>query len=563
MLKKLNVLLSKKDKIYLLILFIFSIFISLIEVVGIGIIMPFIEVASDFNKIYENRFFFAVYKFFNLSPVSFVVFFGVFLIFFYVLRSILNLFYFYLLARFSQSRYYVLAYRLFENYLGFEYKDFISRNSADFIKNIVNEANYLVNLISSLLFIVSEIFVVVLIYGMLVYINWKMTLLLTIFLGINVVLLKILVSNKIKEAGIIRERMQQKFYRIMSSSFGNFKMIKLRGKEESILASFKEASLGFVRANILSNTLFHFPRLFLEAVGFSLVAFIVIYLVLKYQTDIKEALPILSVFILGLYRLMPSINRIYSNYNNILYYLSSLERIHNDLIYEIEDLGEEEIDFKKEIKLKDIEFEYEENKPILKNVNLVIKKGEKIGIVGESGSGKSTLIDLIIGLYKPKKGGIFIDGVELNEKNIKSWRNKIGYIPQNIYLFDATVAENIAFGEKIDEDRVKEVLKMVNLLEFLEKNHNGIYTVVGENGVKLSGGQKQRVAIARALYHNPEVLVLDEATSALDIGTEEKIMQEIYTIAKDKTVIIVAHRLSTLDGCDRIFEVRNGKLWKK
>jgi len=234
--------------------------------------------------------------------------------------------------------------------------------------------------------------------------------------------------------------------------------------------------------------------------------------------------------------------------------------MHNDLIYEPENLGNEEIKFNKKIELKNVSFSYEENKDILKDINLIIKKGEKVGIVGESGSGKSTLVDLIIGLYKPKKGKIFIDNVELNEKNLKSWRKKIGYIPQNIYLFDGTVAENVAFGEDFDENRVKEVLKLANILDFLEKNHQGIYTRVGENGVKLSGGQKQRVAIARALYNNPEILVLDEATSALDNETEKKIMDEIYKIGKNKTMIIIAHRISTLDRCDRIIKLENGKI---
>jgi ABC-type multidrug transport system fused ATPase/permease subunit len=295
-------------------------------------------------------------------------------------------------------------------------------------------------------------------------------------------------------------------------------------------------------------------------VGFSLVAFIIIYLVLKYHTDIKGALPILTVFILGLYRLLPSVNRIFSAYNEIVFYSKSLDIVHNELIYEPEDLGDEEIEFKKEIKLENITFAYDE-KEILKNVNLIIKKGEKIGIVGESGSGKSTLIDLITGLYRPKGGIISIDEKELNEKNIKSWRKKIGYIPQMIYLKDGSVAENVAFLEEIDETKVKEVLKKANILDFLEEHHEGIHTHIGENGVKLSGGQRQRIAIARALYNNPEILVLDEATSALDNETEAKIMNEIYKVGENKTMIIIAHRISTLDRCDRVVKMEKRQVY--
>ncbi len=561
MVYKLNSLLTKRDKEVLFALLIFSIFISLIETVGVGIIMPFISVASDFGQIHSNRYINFIYNLFDFkSDINFVVFFGIFLVIFYILRALANYIYFYFLARFSQSRYHLLAYRLFENYMGYSYKDFIEKNSSHLTKIIINEANNLVQLISNFLFMLSEVFVMLFIYSFLLYINWKMTILLTLFLGINVIIIKSTVSKKIEKAGVERENFQKRFYEIINLSFGNFKIFKLRNKEEQVLEKFNEASYGFALSNIKHQALSQAPRLFLEAIGFSLVALIVIYLVLKYQTDIRGALPILMAFILGLYRLMPSVNRIFSSYNQILFYKKSLDIVHNDLLYEIETLGEGKVKFEKELKVENVDFEYKEDKPILKGVNLTIKKGEKVGLCGESGSGKSTLVDIIIGLYRPKNGKITVDGIEINEENLKDWRKKIGYIPQMIYLFDGTVAQNVAFGEDFDEKRVKEVLKQANILEFLENSHEDIYTQVGENGIKLSGGQKQRIAIARALYHNPEILVLDEATSALDNQTEAKIMDEIYEISKDKTLIIIAHRLSTLERCDKIYKIENGEL---
>ena len=561
---KLNKLLTKRDKKVLLLLLLFSILISIVETVGIGVIMPFISVASDFTKLDTNRYLAFFYHLFGFKThLNFVVAFGVLLVIFYIFRAILNLSYFYALNRFSQGRYHLLAYRLFENYMGMEYKNFIDKNSSHMAKNIINEANNLVQLISAVLFMMSEVFVLILIYSMLLYVNWKMTLLLTFFLGINVILLKIFISTKIKKAGIEREKFQQRFYEIIHKSFGNFKIIKLKSKDKEVLEQFNDASYGFAKSNIKNQTLSQFPRLFLEMIGFSLVAIIVVYLVLKYHTDIKAALPILMVFVVGLYRLMPSVNRIFTSYNQILFFNQALNIIHNELIYEPEELGDEKIEFQKEIKLQDISFSYLKNKPVLKDINLTIKKGEKIGIAGLSGSGKSTLIDIIIGLYKPERGKIFIDDIILNEQNIKDWRKKIGYIPQTIYLQDGNIAENVTLSKEIDEKRVKKVLDQANILEFLETHHKGIYTQVGENGIKLSGGQKQRIAIARALYDNPEVLVLDEATSALDNETEKKIMQEIYKIGQNKTLIIVAHRLSTLDGCDRIIELENGEIVEK
>jgi len=559
--KKLNQLLSQRDKVVLLWLLLFSAFISMVEMIGIGAIMPFVSVASDFSKVESNPYFAEAYHFFAFeSPLYFVVVLGVILVFFYIFRAIANLVYLYALNRFSQGRYHLLAYRLFENYMGMEYKTFIDKNSSHLFKNIINEANNLVQLISAVLFMMSEIFVLILIYGMLLYVNWKMTLLLTAFLGINLILLKLFVSTKIKKSGEERERFQQQFYEILNKSFGNFKLIKLKSQDKIVLDEFAQASFGFAKANIKNQTLSHFPRLFLEMIGFSLVAIIIIYLILKYQTDISSSLPILMVFIVGLYRLMPSINRIFTSYNQVLFFNQSLHIIHNELIYEPEDIGDEPIDFSSEICLENISFAYKQDKLVLNDINLIIKKGEKVGFVGKSGSGKSTLIDIILGLYRPLKGKISIDGVTLEAKNLKNWRKKIGYIPQSIYLQDGTVMQNVALGEDIDENRVKEVLAQANILEFLEQHHEGIMTEVGEAGVKLSGGQKQRIAIARALYDDPEILVLDEATSALDNETEEKIMDEIYQISKDKTLLIIAHRLSTLEKCEKIYKLENGRI---
>jgi len=559
--KKLNALLTKRDKQFLFVLFIFSIFIAIMETVGVSIIMPFISVASNFSLIDTNKYYKAIYEFFGFSnKTTFVIAFGIFLIFFYIFRSLVNMFYFYLLARFSFGRYHLIAYRLFENYLNMPYRYFIEKNSSNLTKMIIEEAKNITFLISSILFMFSEIFIVILIYSMFLYLNWKITLLLTVILVLNALFMTKTVSKIIKRQGVKREEFQSKFYDIINSTFGNFKMVKLRAKEEDVLDKFAKSSYSFAKANIMYQTLAHFPRLFLEAISFSLVAFIIIYLVFRYQQDISSAFGLLSMFVLGLYRLMPSVNRILTSYNEILFYLKSLDLVHNDLIYEIEDLGEEEIEFNEKIELKDISFSYIEGKDILKGINLTIKKGEKIAFVGESGSGKSTLVDIIIGLYRPKSGYIKIDDKILNEKNLKSWRKKIGYIPQTVYLFDGTVAENVALGEEIDKERVIDALKKAKIWDFLKEHHQGLDTRVGEGGVKLSGGQKQRIAIARALYTNPEVLVLDEATSALDNETEKKIMEEIYSISKNKTLIIIAHRLSTLKECEKIYKLENGRL---
>lgn len=563
-LKKLNYILSKQDKLYLFGLFFFSVIISIVEIFGVGIIMPFIQVATNFQTIFKNSFFSKIYNWLGCAtPIEFIVYFGIGLVSFYLIRGGLNLFYSYTISHFAFSRYHILAYRLFENYLGMDYRRFIERNRGELVSMIGREANHLANLIYHLLLMFSEMLIFIIIVSILFWANLKMTLLILLFLAINGLILKFIIFNRVRRAGEVRSEMYKEFHKVLLGSFGNFKIIKLKGNEQELLEQFKNASHKISRSGIIFQTLSQTPRLFLETIGFSLIALVVVYLILKYQKDINSYLPLLSLFVLGLYRLLPSVNRLYSSYQGILYNIKGLDLIHNDLIYEPEELGNEKVEFKEKIELKGIYFGYRPEQLILKGLNLTIKKGEKIGIVGESGKGKSTLVDLIIGLYKPQKGKILIDGIPLTSKNIRNWRRKIGYIPQQIYLIDGTVAENVAFGEKMDREQVKKVLKLANLLDFLEKEQNGIDTQIGDNGIKLSGGQKQRVAIARALYSNPEILILDEATSALDSETETKIMDEIYKIGKDKTMIIIAHRLSTLDRCDRIVKIEelngNGK----
>lgn len=553
---KLFSILTRHDKQFLSSLLAISIAVSLIEMIGVGAILPFITVAGDFSKIHTIPYVESIYRYGGFaSELNFVVAAGASLIVFYLLRALLNLGYFYLLAKFSKGRYHLIAFRLFENYLGMSYHDFTGKNSAELSKTIINEAQNLTNLISGLLFMLSEIFVVVFIYAAMLYVNWKMTILITLILAVNALLLILTVTKAIKKAGISREEHQKRFYDIIQSTLGNFKMMKLTSGTDTILERFRSASSGFAQANIKNETLVQLPRLFLEALGFSIVVFMVIYLIMKYHSDISGTLPLISMFILSLYRLMPSANRILSGYNQIVFYKSSLDIIHNDLMYDTEDLLNEPITFERLIELHDVSFSYSEDKPLLESINLAIPIGGKLAIIGESGSGKSTLVDLIIGLYRPKQGEITIDGNRLDERNIRTWREKIGYIPQNIYLFNGTVAENVAFGRGMDRDKIRSALQSANILGFLESDHEGIETNVGDGGIKLSGGQRQRIAIARALYGNPEILVLDEATSALDNETEAKIMEEIYKISKNKTLIIIAHRLSTIAGCHQTFQL--------
>ncbi|HDZ5134619.1 TPA: ABC-type lipopolysaccharide transporter PglK [Campylobacter jejuni] len=560
MLKKLFFILSKEDKKFLFFLLIFSVFVSFIETFAISLMMPFITLASDFSYFDRNQYLISLKEYLNIPVFEIIVYFGVGLIVFYVLRALLNAYYFHLLARFSKGRYHKIAYKVFSKFLNINYEKFTQKNQSEILKSITGEVYNLSTMISSFLLLMSEIFVVFLLYALMLLINYKITLFLSIFIVLNAFILVKILSPIIKKAGLRREEAMKNFFEILNTNLNNFKFIKLKIKEDGVLSLFKAQSEAFSKANIINESVAAVPRIYLESIGFCVLVFIVVFLVLKNESDISGILSTISIFVLALYRLMPSANRIITSYHDLLYYHSSLDIIYQNLKQEEENLGEEKLSFKQELKIRNLSFGYEGKKHLFKNLNLSIKKGEKIAFIGESGCGKSTLVDLIIGLLKPKEGQILVDNQKLNANNAKDYRQKIGYIPQNIYLFNDSIAKNITFGDKIDEEKLNRVIKQANLEHFIKNLPQGVQTKVGDGGSNLSGGQKQRIAIARALYLEPEILVLDEATSALDTQSEAKIMDEIYKISKDKTMIIIAHRLSTITQCDKVYRLEHGRL---
>jgi ATP-binding cassette subfamily B protein/ATP-binding cassette subfamily C protein len=308
----------------------------------------------------------------------------------------------------------------------------------------------------------------------------------------------------------------------------------------------------------VNNVLGIVPKSILESLGFSFLVAVVLFIMLIYH-DASKVIPVISMYALALYRILPSLHRMLQNINNIAYLEKTLEGVDESLQQPVENEGSAPLQFEHSIRLEDIHFKYMTGNEVITGSSFEIKKSEKIAITGESGSGKSTLVDIIIGIHKPVSGNVYIDETAVTDDNIRSWRKKIGYIPQGIYLFDGTAAENVSFGSIPDDEKIKRALQMANIWDFLAAK-DGINTLVGEGGIQLSGGQQQRIGIARALYDDPEVLVLDEATSALDTDTEQKIMDEIYNVTANKTLIVIAHRLSTVERCDRRIRIENGKI---
>lgn len=559
--KKLYLLLDVKTKKKFGWLVALSIFVSVIEAIGISAIMPFVDIATNFESIHNNQYYKTIFIFFGFrSEVNFAIVFGLALVVFYIFRGLLNLWYSYVMAHFTQGLYSLTTKKLFKTYLAMPYKVFAKRNSSYMTKAIITEASLMSNIINSVLLMISEAFVIVFLYVLMLLANWEITLIFSIVLVIKVIFLTLTVSKKIKIMGVTRAKVQANYYEIVNRLFGNFKHIKLQDENRirDIEGNFKVMVDRYAKANAMNGFFNDFPRLFLETSGFSLIILLLIILLYVENSDVSYILPTLSLFVLALYRLLPSVNRIANSYNVLMYYHRSIDIVSQELIIEQENLSNKEIKFESRIELKNVNFSFQD-RLVLKNVSLVLKKGERVAFIGESGSGKSTLVDLIIGLYHPNHGEIRVDNKLLNESNLQSWRSQIGYIPQQVYLFDGTIQDNVCFGRETNEALLKKVLIQANIFNFLQTKQ-GVSTLVGEGGIQLSGGQKQRIAIARALYGEPEILALDEATSSLDDNTEKKIMDEIYQISQGKTLIVIAHRLSTIRNCDKVYKVKDSAL---
>ena len=557
--KKLIIILDKKTKQKLVLFVLFSIFMSAIETIGVSAVMPFIDILINLDTIHSNQHYQRAFDFFGFEKeVSFAIFFGIVLLGFYFFRCGVTIFYSYVTAYFSEYLYAQISKKLYNTYLNIPYLDFTKINSSYLTKSIITEAALIPKIIRSVLTMISEFFVIVFLYTLMMITDWKITIIFTFVLSIQILFLAQTISKKLKSIGKIREQIQANFYEIINRLFGNFKQYKLHDKErlETTRNQFSKVAYEYTRILATGSFLSALPKVLLETIGLSLIIILLIIVLYLKQGNIAYFLPTLSLFVVALYRLLPSANRIVEAYNAIVYSHRAIDIIDVELKANQEGLGNKIINFRDKIELKNINFSYKKNK-ILNDINLIINKGEKIAFIGESGSGKSTLVDLIIGLYRFNQGEMKIDSVLVDKSNLQNWRSQIGYIPQQVYLFDGTIAENVCFGRDLDKSLLKTVLKQANVFDFLQTK-KGINTFVGEGGIQLSGGQKQRVAIARALYGQPKILVLDEATSALDEKTEIKIMDEIYKISQDKTLIVIAHRPSTIKDCDKIYKIKNG-----
>ena len=556
---KFNRLLDKRRKLFLIVLFFMGILSSIIETAGISVLMPFIAIATNPEMI-ETGWFGYFYDLFGFTDTTkFVIFFGIAIILFYIFRGFYSVFYNYILQKFSWSAYRHFSARLFKTYLAVPYKVYIQKNPSVLSQMLTGESQRLSSTLLQVLQIFSDFLTVSFLYILLLTVNLQMTLALTAILILTVAIVFNSIIRTSKRLGKKRYEANVKLSKTVWGTLNNFKFIKLKSNEAEVFKSFAASILKLSRTAIISATLGKVPKSILENIGFSLLIAAVCYILWSYDSA-AMVITIMSVYALALYRMLPRVTQILNNFNSIAFSHQALHKVYEDMSLETDKEGSETLGFSRSIRGEGISFSYLTGGEVIKDVSFEIRAGEKVAFVGESGSGKTTLVDIIIGIYRPLMGNLYIDDVLLAKENIRSWRTKIGYIPQSIYLFDGTVAENVAFGSEYNEEKVIAALKKAKVWNFLEKREEGIHTIVGDRGIKLSGGQQQRVGIARALYNDPDVLVLDEATSSLDDATESDIMDEIYDASGNKTLIIIAHRLSTVERCDRRIRIGDGMI---
>ena len=561
-------LLNTNQKNGLIKLFFLTIIGMVFEIFGLGVLIPAISVLLSPNKIkiFINKY--PILNFLENKSLNDILLMGlIFIIIFYLTKVIFLSLLTWWQNKFSTKLSADIADDLFEGYLNMPYEFHLNTNSSILSRNVNNEVIQFSYITQSAILIATELSAIFGIGIVIIYIEPVGALFIIVTLFFLVQLFHQSTKKKLKNLGEERMFNGGNQYKQMFQGFGAIKELLIYQKQKYFLSkfSFFNQKNSIVQAKV--NTLNLLPRLYLEFFAiFILVG--LIFLMIIQGKSVELLLPILGVFVAASFRMIPSVNRIMSCLQQLKFAESTINLFFNEftIINKINNRSKNHsslnISFEQTIEFNNICFRYSKsNSDVIKDFTFIVKKNESIGIIGTSGAGKSTLMDLMLGLIQPQSGDILCDKISIF-CNIKSWQKNIGYVPQTIYLIDDTIEMNIAFGvdkDNIDQIALMKAIKDSQLFDFIDSLPLKLSTIVGERGVMLSGGQRQRVGIARALYRNPSILILDEATSALDRETESNFIEAIKHLKGQKTIFIIAHRLSTLENCDRIISLENGK----
>ncbi len=541
-----------------------------LEVVSIGSILPFMALLERPEAIHTTWFTQQAYETLGFtSDRGFLIFTGLCVLGLFVVVNAVNTLRLCAQAHFSWMRSFSISKRLLTTYLAQPYTFFLGRNSADFTRNIYQEVRQvIIGLILPLVTLLSRCISICLILTLLIYVDWAVSLGIASAFAATYGLVFLVSRKYLKEIGHRIVAANEACYRATNEAFGGIKEAKLKGMEQVYIDTCSPQGHMVAKMNRRRVIIARTPRYILETVAFGSML-IVVLILLSSSNSISSIIPTLSIFAFAGYRLMPSLSQIFVAFASIRSSTASLDIVVSDLGLAPEPISEQSsntsMTLDSSLELKSVSFQYLTDSPIVLNdVDLSIRRGESVAIVGSTGAGKTTLLDILLGLLEPTEGTMTIDSIPVTPQNVRGWQSQIGYVPQNIFLSDDSISRNITLGipdEEVRQEQVEFAARVAGLHEFIQGElPDGYRTSVGERGIRLSGGQIQRLGIARAIYQNPGVIFLDEATSALDSRTERQVMEGLRKQAEDRTVIIIAHRLTTVRFCDRIVVLDSGTI---
>ena len=574
---KLLSLFSKKERKQFVLMTIAILFMAMMEVGGVGAIGPFMSVAADPSVIQTNSVLNSIYTFTGIKDVRyFIAFLGIAFFLIILGTNAITTVVMFFMHRWSNMRSYTLGRRLMSQYLYQPYSYFLDHNTSELSKNILAEVQQvLTQAIRPGMELIARGMVSGAILLFLFISSPVVALVVTVVLGGSYALVFGLLRKKLTSIGKYIRKYNLERFKYSGEAFGAIKDVKILGKEPVFEEQFAYSSRRFARQQANRQIVTSLPRYIIEAIAIGLVVLLIVVFAVS-GANIAEVIPLISVYAFAGFRLMPALRIIFKNAGTIRTAGPIIQALYEDIYNNADDVeasrieaerlyeSRERFDFSKEIRLINIRFSYPTSpSPVLNNINLSIKRNNTVAFIGSTGCGKTTLVDIILGLLK-SEGSIKVDGEPITPGKIRNWQLNFGYVPQQIFLADDTVTRNIAFGvkpEQIDFEAVKKAAKIAHLDSFIVNDMPDEYdTLVGERGVRLSGGQRQRIGIARALYHDPDILVLDEATSALDNMTEVAVMDAINELMGEKTIIMIAHRLTTVEKADVIYMLEKGRI---
>jgi len=533
-----------------------------LETISLGIVVPIIGILTQDD--YQQKYPFIVDIFGNLSREELISAVMVAMVLIYVVRSLFLFWSLWIQKGFSASVSGRLSQSLFSIYLRQPYMFHLQRNSSTLMRNAKNATSVVTCGVDPFLVLLTDGLVAIAMFALLIAVEPVGTLAVLLVFGLSTFVFQRTTRRRIDNWGYQVDYHETKILQHLQEGFGGAKDVKVLGRENEFLSQHEKHLGESIRINRIYNVILTLPRSFMEIITIVGLCLLVVSMVVRGR-ELADIVPILGLFAAAAFRVMPSINRLLMATQTLIFNRSIIASVYKDFLLDSPDSLslKSETKFAAQLELTDVSFKYPTAATAsLQNVSLVVKRGEAVGFVGPSGAGKSTLVDVILGLFAPTSGVVKVDGQDV-QQNLRNWQNQIGYVPQAIYLTDDTLRRNVAFGlndENIDDNLVRNAIRLAQLEEFVATLPEKLETVVGERGVRLSGGQRQRIGIARALYHNPSVLVLDEATSSLDTPTEHGVMQAVQALQGSKTVLIVAHRLSTVEYCDRLYKIENARI---